>query len=99
MYPKFLGLPARRQTITSALTGTFLPSSFWNIGQSIRGDYSTPIPKATASNVDKGSLSGQCVDSINGRTFLERFYSVSPGNRRISLAATPFTTATSNLWC
>ncbi|KAH9991857.1 hypothetical protein BJV77DRAFT_1067997 [Russula vinacea] len=70
---------------------------FWDVERPIRCDRSTPIPETTVSYVDRGSPSRQGVDCINGHTFLERFYSVlSPGNRRVGLAAMQFTTATSN---
>ncbi|KAI0094424.1 aspartic peptidase A1 [Irpex rosettiformis] len=46
---------------------------------------------------DLGSTSGQGLDFINGLTFLERFYSVfDTTNKRVGLATTPFTTATTN---
>ena len=46
---------------------------------------------------DLGSNSGEGLDFINGQTFLERFYSVfDTANRRVGLATTPFTTATTN---
>ncbi|KAF8808125.1 family A1 protease [Phlegmacium glaucopus] len=46
---------------------------------------------------DIGSNSGSGLDFINGQTFLERFYSVfDTTNRRVGLATTPFTTATTN---
>ncbi|KIJ23154.1 hypothetical protein M422DRAFT_276334 [Sphaerobolus stellatus SS14] len=56
----------------------------------------------TANNVylivgDLGTDSGEGLDFINGQTFLERFYSVfDTGNKRVGLATTPFTTATTN---
>ena len=41
---------------------------------------------------DLKSPSGEGLDFINGLTFLERFYSVyDSGNRRVGLAATPWT--------
>ena len=46
---------------------------------------------------DLGSSSGEGLDFINGLTFLERFYSVfDTANRRVGLATTPFTRATTN---
>ncbi|PPQ71025.1 hypothetical protein CVT26_011490 [Gymnopilus dilepis] len=46
---------------------------------------------------DLGSNSGEGLDFINGQSFLERFYSVfDTANKRVGLATTPFTTATSN---
>ncbi|KAI0752481.1 family A1 protease [Daedaleopsis nitida] len=46
---------------------------------------------------DIGSSSGEGLDFINGQTFLERFYSVfDTTNRRVGLATTPFTHATTN---
>ncbi|KAJ7878605.1 aspartic peptidase A1 [Mycena leptocephala] len=46
---------------------------------------------------DWGSNSGEGLDFINGYAFLERFYSVfDTANKRIGLATTPFTTATTN---
>ncbi|KAI0695610.1 aspartic peptidase A1 [Cytidiella melzeri] len=44
-----------------------------------------------------GTPAGEGLDFINGMTFLERFYSVfDTGNKRLGLATTPFTTATTN---
>ncbi|KAI0348262.1 aspartic peptidase A1 [Trametopsis cervina] len=44
-----------------------------------------------------GTPTGEGLDFINGLTFLERFYSVfDTTNKRVGLATTPFTTATSN---
>jgi hypothetical protein len=44
-----------------------------------------------------GSPSGSGFDFVNGLSFLERFYSVyDTANKRVGLATTPFTTATSN---
>ncbi|KAI0081056.1 acid protease [Panus rudis PR-1116 ss-1] len=46
---------------------------------------------------DIGSPSGSGLDFINGYTFLERFYSVfDTTNRRVGLATTSFTNATTN---
>lgn len=46
---------------------------------------------------DTGRPSGQGLDFVNGYTFLERFYSVfDTENRRVGLATTSFTAATSN---
>ncbi|CAL1694484.1 unnamed protein product [Somion occarium] len=46
---------------------------------------------------DLGSNSGEGLDFINGLTFLERFYSVfDTANRRVGLATTSFTHATTN---
>ncbi|KIL59267.1 hypothetical protein M378DRAFT_1015803 [Amanita muscaria Koide BX008] len=46
---------------------------------------------------DIGSPSGQGLDFIDGYTFLERFYSVfDTANKRVGLATTNFTTATTN---
>ncbi|KAF8961363.1 aspartic protease [Flammula alnicola] len=46
---------------------------------------------------DLGSPSGEGLDFINGLPFLERFYSVfDTTNRRVGLATTPFTKATTN---
>ncbi|KAF8528492.1 acid protease [Hysterangium stoloniferum] len=46
---------------------------------------------------DLGTPSGEGLDFINGQTFLERFYSVfDTTNRRVGIATTPFTTATTN---
>ncbi|KAF8497321.1 aspartic peptidase A1 [Gautieria morchelliformis] len=46
---------------------------------------------------DIGRPSGQGLDFINGFAFLERFYSVfDTTNRRVGLATTPFTHATTN---
>ncbi|KIJ40040.1 hypothetical protein M422DRAFT_174318, partial [Sphaerobolus stellatus SS14] len=56
----------------------------------------------TANNVylivgSIGTPSGGGLDFINGQTFLERFYSVfDTANKRVGLATTPFTTATTN---
>ncbi|KAJ7897160.1 aspartic peptidase A1, partial [Mycena olivaceomarginata] len=56
----------------------------------------------TASSIylvvaDWGANSGEGLDFINGYAFLERFYSVfDTANKRIGLATTPFTTATTN---
>ncbi|KIJ40036.1 hypothetical protein M422DRAFT_257104 [Sphaerobolus stellatus SS14] len=56
----------------------------------------------TANNVylivgSIGTPSGEGLDFINGQTFLERFYSVfDTANKRVGLATTPFTTATTN---
>jgi len=56
----------------------------------------------TASSIylvvaDWGSNSGEGLDFINGYAFLERFYSVfDTANKRIGLATTPFTNATTN---
>lgn len=56
----------------------------------------------TAGNVylivgDLGTNSGEGLDFINGFTFLERFYSVfDTANRRVGLATTSFTQATTN---
>ncbi|KAF8801895.1 aspartic protease [Phlegmacium glaucopus] len=55
-----------------------------------------------ASNIyliigDIGANSGSGLDFVNGQTFLERFYSVyDAANKRVGLATTPFTTATTN---
>ena len=44
-----------------------------------------------------GTPSGEGLDFINGMTFLERFYSVfDTANRRVGLATTSSTAATSN---
>jgi len=44
-----------------------------------------------------GTRSGSGLDFINGQTFLERFYSVfDTANKRVGLATTPFTGATTN---
>ena len=44
-----------------------------------------------------GSPSGEGFDFINGQTFLERFYAVfDTANKRVGLATTPFTDATTN---
>ena len=46
---------------------------------------------------DLGSESGFGLDFINGQAFLERFYSVfDTANKRVGLATTPFTNATTN---
>ncbi|TCD68312.1 hypothetical protein EIP91_011171 [Steccherinum ochraceum] len=46
---------------------------------------------------DLGTPSGEGLDFINGFTFLERFYSVyDTANKKVGLANTPFTRATSN---
>ncbi|KAJ7201370.1 family A1 protease [Mycena pura] len=46
---------------------------------------------------DIGSVSGLGLDFINGMTFLERFYSVyDTANKRVGIATTPRTTATTN---
>jgi len=46
---------------------------------------------------DIGNNSGSGLDFINGQTFLERFYSVfDTANKRVGLASTPFTSATTN---
>jgi cathepsin E len=46
---------------------------------------------------DLGTPSGQGLDFINGYTFFERFYSVlDTTNKRIGLATTSFTHATTN---
>ncbi|EIW53588.1 acid protease [Trametes versicolor FP-101664 SS1] len=46
---------------------------------------------------DIGTPSGEGLDFINGQTWLERFYAVfDTANRRVGIANTPFTTATSN---
>jgi cathepsin E len=46
---------------------------------------------------DIGTATGQGLDFVNGYAFLERFYSVfDTTNKRVGLATTPFTTATSN---
>jgi cathepsin E len=46
---------------------------------------------------DIGNNSGSGLDFINGQTFLERFYSVfDTANKRVGLATTPFTDATTN---
>ncbi|OJT11874.1 Polyporopepsin [Trametes pubescens] len=46
---------------------------------------------------DIGTNSGEGLDFINGQTWLERFYAVfDTANRRVGIANTPFTTATSN---
>jgi len=46
---------------------------------------------------DSGAAAGDGIGSITGFTFLERFYSVfDTGNKRVGLATTPFTTATTN---
>ncbi|EKM61628.1 uncharacterized protein PHACADRAFT_135435 [Phanerochaete carnosa HHB-10118-sp] len=46
---------------------------------------------------DLGSDSGEGLDFINGQTFLERFYAVfDTTNKRLGLATTQFTTATTN---
>jgi cathepsin E len=46
---------------------------------------------------DLGSPSGSGFDFVNGLSFLERFYSVyDTTNKRVGLATTPFTTATTN---
>ena len=46
---------------------------------------------------DNDANSGSGLDFIAGQTFLERFYSVyDTANRRVGLATTPYTTATSN---
>jgi len=46
---------------------------------------------------DIGSSTGSGLDFVNGYTFLERFYTVyDTTNRRIGIATTPFTTATTN---
>ncbi|KAI0081062.1 acid protease [Panus rudis PR-1116 ss-1] len=56
----------------------------------------------TSNNVylivgDLGTNSGEGLDFIDGMTFLERFYSVfDTGNRRVGLATTSFTRATTN---
>ncbi|KIJ26084.1 hypothetical protein M422DRAFT_192651, partial [Sphaerobolus stellatus SS14] len=56
----------------------------------------------TANNVylivgDLGTDSGEGLDFINGQTFLVEFYSVfDTANKRVGLATTPFTTATTN---
>jgi len=44
-----------------------------------------------------GTPSGQGLDFINGQTFLERFYAVfDTTNKRVGLATTSFTAATTN---
>ncbi|KAI0634025.1 acid protease [Trametes polyzona] len=46
---------------------------------------------------DIGTRSGSGLDFINGQTFLERFYAVfDTAGRRVGIANTPFTTATTN---
>jgi len=46
---------------------------------------------------DLGNPSGSGFDFVNGLSFLERFYSVyDTTNKRVGLATTPFTTATTN---
>jgi cathepsin E len=46
---------------------------------------------------DLGRPSGSGFDFVNGLSFLERFYSVyDTTNKRVGLATTPFTTATTN---
>jgi cathepsin E len=46
---------------------------------------------------DLGNDSGQGFDFINGQAFLERFYSVyDTGKKRVGLATTQFTKATTN---
>ena len=46
---------------------------------------------------DIGTPSGSGLDFINGFTWLERFYSVyDTTNKKVGLANTPFTRATSN---
>jgi cathepsin E len=46
---------------------------------------------------DIGTPTGQGLDFIDGYTFLERFYSCyDTTNKRVGVANTPFTTATSN---
>ncbi|KZP14847.1 aspartic proteinase [Athelia psychrophila] len=46
---------------------------------------------------DTGTPSGQGLDFLNGYTFLERFYSeYDTTNKRVGLATTPFTNATTN---
>lgn len=46
---------------------------------------------------DIGTPSGEGLDFVNGFTFLERFYTVlDTGNKRVGLATTPFTNATTN---
>ncbi|KAL1945168.1 hypothetical protein VTO73DRAFT_2788 [Trametes versicolor] len=46
---------------------------------------------------DIGSYSGSGLDFINGQTFMERFYTVfDTENRRVGVANTPFTRATTN---
>ena len=46
---------------------------------------------------DIGNDSGSGLDFINGQTFLERFYSVfDTANKRVGLATTSFTDATTN---
>jgi cathepsin E len=46
---------------------------------------------------DIGTPTGQGLDFVNGYTFLERFYTVfDTTQRRVGLATTAFTTATSN---
>ncbi|KAI9450012.1 aspartic peptidase A1 [Lactarius psammicola] len=46
---------------------------------------------------DIGTSTGSGLDFVNGYTFLERFYTVyDTTNRRIGIATTPFTTATTN---
>ncbi|KAJ3555659.1 hypothetical protein NM688_g2453 [Phlebia brevispora] len=47
--------------------------------------------------INLGTPSGEGLDFINGQVFLERFYSVyDTTNKRVGLANTPFTFATSN---
>ena len=44
-----------------------------------------------------GTPSGEGLDFINGQTFLERFYAVfDTANKRVGLATTSFTDATTN---
>jgi hypothetical protein len=46
---------------------------------------------------DIGTPTGSGLDFINGYTFLERFYTVyDTTNKRVGVAMTPFTTATTN---
>ncbi|OJT12453.1 Polyporopepsin [Trametes pubescens] len=46
---------------------------------------------------DLGSHSGEGLDFVNGQTFMERFYTVfDTENRRVGVANTPFTRATTN---
>ncbi|EIW58441.1 aspartic proteinase precursor [Trametes versicolor FP-101664 SS1] len=46
---------------------------------------------------DIGSYSGSGLDFVNGQTFMERFYTVfDTENRRVGVANTPFTRATTN---
>ncbi|KAF9534256.1 aspartic peptidase domain-containing protein [Crepidotus variabilis] len=65
--------------------------------RSLNADIGGTLDNVYLIVADLGTNSGEGLDFINGYAFLERFYSVyDTTNRRIGIANTPYTKATSN---